>query len=94
MGSILTVINVEKPTHKLKTLPVYFNAVEKGIKKFEIRNNNDRDFQCGDIVILCEFDKNKLLGQYTGREISVQITYVTNYEQQQGFVVFGFVVIE
>lgn len=42
-------------THNLKTLPIYFDAVARGDKTFEIRNN-DRDFQTGDTLVLKEFD--------------------------------------
>ncbi len=38
-------------THDLKTLPVYFDAVERGEKTFEIRRD-DRGFQKGDTVRL------------------------------------------
>lgn len=38
-------------THHLKTLPVYFDAVERGDKPFEVRFN-DRDYQAGDILVL------------------------------------------
>lgn len=41
--------------HDLKTLPVYFDAVERGEKTFEIRRD-DRGFQKGDIVRLKRFD--------------------------------------
>jgi hypothetical protein len=41
--------------HYLKTLPVYFDAVRRGDKTFEIRKN-DRDFQTGDTLVLKEFD--------------------------------------
>ena len=37
--------------HKLKTWPVYFDAVKRGEKTFEGRKN-DRGFQKGDIVVL------------------------------------------
>lgn len=37
--------------HTLKTLPVYFDAVERGEKTFEIRRD-DRGFQKGDTVRL------------------------------------------
>lgn len=71
--------------HDLKILPVYFSAVFSGDKNFEIRNNNDRGFNKGDLVTLSEF----VDGRYTGQELKREITYVTNYEQKPGYVVFG-----
>jgi hypothetical protein len=41
--------------HDLKTAPVYFDAVERGEKTFEIRRD-DRGFQKGDTVRLFCFD--------------------------------------
>ncbi len=73
-------------THKLKTWPPFFAAVERGEKRFEIRNN-DRDFKVGDSVVLQEFDQ--LDEEYTGAEISGVISYVTDFKQQEGYVVFG-----
>ena len=73
-------------THKLKTWPIFFDAVETGHKRFEIRNN-DRQFQIGDLVILQEYDpEDKLL---TGLEWSGEITYITEFQQKPGYVVFG-----
>lgn len=80
--------------HELKTWPAYFAAVDRGEKRFEIRDNRDRGFQKGDCVILKEYDHGKGLGRYSGEEIMVEITYVTNFQQQEGFVVFGFVRID
>ncbi|WP_335673680.1 DUF3850 domain-containing protein [Enterococcus wangshanyuanii] len=61
-------------------------AVLEDLKKFEIRYN-DRDFKVGDIVILKEIDSvNRKL---TGRQIKTEITYITNYEQKNNYVVFG-----
>lgn len=77
--------------HKLKILPVYFKAVDRGDKRFEIRDNSDRAFQKGDTVILREFEH---INGYTGAEITVEITYVTNYNQPDNQVVFGFFVID
>lgn len=37
--------------HNLKTWPAYFDAIERGDKKFEVRRD-DRGFQKGDIVVL------------------------------------------
>jgi len=76
--------------HKLKTMPCYFDAVLAGEKQFEIRFNDDRGFQKGDEVTLMEYDSPCM----TGRECVVEITFVTNYQQKTGFVVFGFKIKE
>ena len=72
--------------HELKIAPTYFEAVCNGGKNFEIRNNHDRGFQRGDIVVLNEWVAPN---GYTGNCAERRITYVTNYEQKEGFVVFG-----
>lgn len=76
-------------THELKILQCYADAKVAGDKLFEIRDNRDRGFQKGDLV------KYKVVGSYGIRydhEIdnkTYEITYVTNYEQKDGWVVFG-----
>jgi hypothetical protein len=50
--------------HYLKTETVYYQAIEKGYKKFEYRKN-DRDFKTHDILHLQE----TVNGEYTGREL-------------------------
>ncbi|MBM7688432.1 RNA-binding protein [Enterococcus ureilyticus] len=72
--------------HELKIDREYFIAVLEDLKKFEIRFN-DRDFKVGDIVILKEIDK--VNRKPTGRQIKTKITYITNYEQKNNYVVFG-----
>lgn len=59
-------------THKLKTLPQFFEKVESGIKNFEVRYN-DRDFRVGDVLILEEYDPEMGL---TGRTVQRKISYV------------------
>ncbi|WP_252353668.1 ASCH/PUA domain-containing protein [Aeromonas jandaei] len=71
--------------HELKILPRYFQPVLDGTKPFEIRDNSDRNFQEGDTVTLNEWDGER----YTGRSAKRLITFVTDYAQQPGFVVFG-----
>lgn len=44
-------------THRLKTLPDYWNAVLEGDKTFEVRRD-DRGFQKGDILELVRLKKN------------------------------------
>ena len=70
--------------HQLKILPQYFQAVAIGDKSFEIRKN-DRDYKVGDNIVLKEYEK----GHFTGRNILVTITYITDYEQKDDYVVFG-----
>lgn len=72
--------------HKIKINKQYFNAVLEGAKNFEIRYN-DRNYHVGDKILLQEIDSKR---NYTGREVSGEITYITDYEQKEGFVVFGF----
>lgn len=79
--------------HDLKILPCYYKAVAAGDKTFEIRNNSDRGFQKGDTITLHEYDISKGAVEsfrYTGMKIEAEITYVTGYEQRDGYVVFSF----
>lgn len=58
--------------HTLKTETAYYQAVESGIKTFELRKN-DRGFRVGDMVTLVEV----VNGIPTGRELdSFEISYV------------------
>ncbi len=77
--------------HKLKTLPAHFDAVLRGDKKFEIRNNADRGFQKGDTVLLKKLDETTKLP--TGMVQLVEITYVSNYNQPSNQVVFAFTLV-
>lgn len=74
-----------KKNHSIKVLPEYFKEIIKGKKSFEIRNN-DRDYKVGDLIVLKEFDGTT----YTGREVMAEITYITDFAQQEGYVVFSF----
>ncbi|EPH77769.1 ASCH domain protein [Enterococcus faecalis 02-MB-P-10] len=71
-------------THELKILPEFFKAVVSGDKRFEIRKN-DRTFKTGDILRLNEYQD----GKYTGNVHVAEITYITDYAQQPGYVVMG-----
>lgn len=70
--------------HELKIAPEYFKNVRTGLKKFEIRKN-DRDFKVGDRLSLKEWNGY----HYTGKSISVVVTYITDYMQKKGYVVLG-----
>lgn len=66
--------------HNLKIEQVYWISVECGDKPFEIRKN-DRDYHAGDYVTFI----------VNGEPMDdlYKITYVSNYEQKEGYVVFG-----
>ncbi len=61
---------------KKKILPVYFEAIVSGKKKYELRLN-DFDIQEGDILILEEWDNQKKT--YTGQQIKKKVTYVGKF---------------
>lgn len=62
-----------------------FEEIRVKNKLFEIKRN-DEYFQVGHLLLLKEQSETGL----TGRTLSVEVTYVTNYGQKKGFVVFGF----
>ena len=74
--------------HELKILPQYFCDVWSGIKTFELRKD-DRDYQCGDILVLREWDGEN----YTGSAICVKVTYILKnagkYGLKDGYVIMG-----
>lgn len=74
--------------HELKIDPEYFVEVCLENKTFEIRKN-DRDFKVDDLLILAEYSD----GEYTGRGVLVGITYITDYAQQDNYVVLGIKVL-
>lgn len=74
--------------HSLKIEHAFFEAVLSGDKTFEIRNNQDRGFQKGDTFTLHEL--STISSTTTGRTFEGLITYVINYAQQPGWVVFSF----
>jgi hypothetical protein len=81
-----------KVRHELKVIPCFFEHIWDGSKPFEIRRCIDRTFQRGDKVVLKEYDSNKHVIRdwcYTGRYVTADISFVTQYLQQDNSVVFG-----
>ncbi|WP_028592405.1 DUF3850 domain-containing protein [Paenibacillus massiliensis] len=76
--------------HQLKINKEFFDPVLKGIKTFEIRYN-DRNFNVRDMIFLNEWDPFREL--YTGRKVKGEITYITDYEQKEDYVVFSFILL-
>ncbi|MBQ0838093.1 RNA-binding protein [Lactiplantibacillus pentosus] len=77
---------VKHREHVLKILPEFYQPVVDHKKPFEIRKN-DRNFKVGDYVKLREYAP--WLDGYTGNEAVEQITYMTDYHQEPGYVVLG-----
>lgn len=78
-------------THDLKTWPAYFERVANGEKTFEIRQD-DRGYQRGDHLLLREYDPDHhSIAQYcyTGRAVTALVTYITAFEQKEGYVVMA-----
>ena len=63
---------IDMSTHELKIHPKHFVLVFLKVKKAELRNN-DRDFKCGDILVLREW-----LDGYTGRSTVRNVTHVAD----------------
>lgn len=75
-----------KVQYELKIDQEHFEAVKDGRKKFEIRKN-DRDYHVGDLLVLREYNPN--CRSYTDESIRVEISYMTDYAQKDGYVVLG-----
>ena len=63
-------VNRVRKHHKVKIIPIYFDAVNEGRKTYEVRKN-DRNYTNADTITLQEWDK-----EYTGRELEFRIGHV------------------
>lgn len=72
--------------HNLKIKEEYASAKLRGDKLFEIRLN-DRDFRVGDVVKYTCIDSS-VVDEKISKKL-YYITYITNFEQKDGYVVFG-----
>lgn len=72
--------------HELKIKPEYFRAIANGFKTFEVRFN-DRNFLVYDILHLKEYAD----GEYTGREIIAEVTYILDNKDfcKDGYVIMA-----
>lgn len=81
--------------HFLKIDTEYAVAKLMGIKNFEIRSN-DRNFKVGDYIRYTVVSKTKKLEKTKMEQIQryfddrvYQIVYITNFNQKEGYIVFG-----
>lgn len=68
-------------THELQTWPQYFEMMQDGSKKFELRKD-DRGFEVGDVLYLREYDPET--NTYSGRTLSFIIQVIVRDAPQFG----------
>lgn len=76
-------------THYLKTLPPYWEAIDRGEKNFEVRRD-DLGFQKGDILVLCYFDE--YMGEDKSKQLTRRVTWILTGGQlgiEPGYVVMA-----
>lgn len=89
--------------HVLKVEPPYMDALLDGSKPFEVRQN-DRGYQRGDALRLREYDRTRgnhencgdrycRLDPFTGREVTLTVTYVYSGDPRWPALAAGFVVL-
>ena len=80
--------------HHLKTLPLYFEAIQRGTKHFEVRWN-DRGYKQGDVISLDEWDPQS--HAFTGNSFIVLVEEVFPLDDVaralEGYVAFTFRVL-
>jgi len=72
--------------HSLKCWEEFMPFIEDLSKPFEIRKN-DRNYKVGDILQINPVTKEK--NRKAGNSVFRIITYITDFEQKEGFVVLG-----
>ena len=75
--------------HSLNITIVSFEAILSGERRFMITCNVGKSFQKGDVVKVIECT-DPYAGGFTGRELLAKITLVTNFQQKENMIVFGF----
>lgn len=71
---------MRKYQHELKSWVGLFEPLKTGVKTHDIRVM-DRDFNVGDVCYVREYEP--LTGQYTGRSLFYEITYITSSKHQE-----------
>jgi hypothetical protein len=80
-------------THELKSWPGQFQAMWTGLKRAEFRRD-DRGYQVGDLLDLCEWDPSRQ--RYTGFRLTARVTHLLRgpeLEVPAGFVVLSIEVL-
>lgn len=77
----MVLLNDPPQLHELKCWPSVFEPTLQGRKTFEVRKM-DRDFTRGDKLRLREWAP--VPEEYTGREVTVEVTYILEYRPELG----------
>lgn len=75
--------------HDLKCVAKHFQPLVDGVQKAEVRRD-DRKYQIGDTVTLHEGDLSLEGFKYTGRKITAQISFMSDFGCQHGYVVLSY----
>jgi hypothetical protein len=70
----VVVPQTQRVLHILKSWPMFFDDIERGIRTSDIRSMLDRRFRVGDNLLLRRW--NPATSKYTGREMTVEVTYI------------------
>jgi len=74
--------------HYIKCEANYYQAIERGEKKFEVRKN-DRDYRLFDSVFLEESANGVKTGRFTGRLVIRYILYGPAFGLPEGYCIFN-----
>lgn len=76
-------------THNIKLSYLFADAVNEGLKTFEIREN-DRGYQAGDRIIFTVVDKHGIARAHPVSQKAYKITYLMHgWGLKDGYCVFG-----
>lgn len=75
-------------THYIKTLTEYFQDVFLRKKNFELRFN-DRDYEVGDILVLQDYNGERLTGNEAYRTVTYILDDAEKFGLMKGFIIMG-----
>lgn len=71
-----------------KVLPEFYREIRSHRKMFEIRKDED-NIQCGDILVLREWDGEKYTGSRTSREVTYILRNAPEYGLMEGYCILS-----
>lgn len=86
MNNLPSKSETETKVHQIRLASMYFDDVQCGKKRFELRKN-DREYKVGDKLIMMEFAN----GKHTGREVEADVIYMLeDYSGiEEGYCILG-----